>query len=322
MPDLVMHHYFGRELLKKLPSEVVTKIDDLKLYDFATAGPDPFFFISFWKKEINSQGLAFGNLMHRVKTEAFFRELIEITKKYPIMFSYFCGFMAHFALDNKAHPYVFHKTGVYEVDKPETLKYRGLHTKLERAMDTYIIKKAYYPNSHKFKIYKKVLRLRKLDKKYKKPFNELYNVYNLPNGFEYVSKSVIDQRKFYHFIYDPWGLMQKILTKLDNGKSSLDLKVLSYYKKEITTIDIFNEKHTKWVNPSDDTIVSNASFWDLFNEALDLASTIITKAYKEIFEDKLDTKYLPNLNYLDGLNCDVNKKMQFFNNIFEEDKNV
>ena len=319
MPDLVMHHYFGSKLLASLDSEVKAKITNKKLYDFATAGPDPFFFISFWNKAKNKVGLDFGNQMHRHKTRAFFSTLTRIAKNDKKMFSYLCGFIAHYALDVKAHPYIFFKTGVYDATNIETLKYRGLHTKLERAIDTYIIKKEYYSTPHKFKIHKHILKLKKLDNDYKQSFDQLYSeAFNINDGFDRVNKSVIDQRKFYKFIYDPWGLKQKLLTKLDNGKSSLDLKVLSYYHKEITNIDIFNIDKKVWTNPVDNTIKSNLSFFELFDEAITMAIKMINYVFKVVYQNQeLDESQIPDLTYIDGLACDLGKPMQYFNNIFE-----
>lgn len=319
MPDLVMHHYFGRQLFETLDNEIKSKITNLPLYDFATAGPDPFFFVSFWNKKKNSISLEFGNYMHRYQTRNFFYKLSQIVKKDHKMFSYLCGFIAHFALDVKTHPYVFHKTGVYDVNNPDTLKYRGLHTKLERAMDSYIIKNKYHNHPYKFKIYKDILKLKKLSKDYQVSMDELYlDVFNRQEGFKYINKSIKDQRKFYKFIYDPWGLKQKLLTKLDNGKSGLDLKVLSYYKKEITNIDIFNEKKQEWCNPVDSNLLYCTSFFELFDEAINLAKSLIQKLYQVIFmNQEFDSEFIPNLTYIDGLECGLDQPMQFFNNIFK-----
>src|SRR5690554_4846672 len=149
MPDLVMHYHFGRTVYKELDERIKFQIKNLYLYDFANAGPDPFFFVKFWKGKVNKKSLEFGNYMHSNKTRDFFIELVEICKAYPEMFSYLAGFIGHYVLDMYAHPYVFHKTGKYIQDNQDTLVYRGLHTKLERAMDSSIIREAYETNPSK-----------------------------------------------------------------------------------------------------------------------------------------------------------------------------
>jgi len=319
MPDLVMHYHFGRTLHKELDERIKYQIKNIYLYDFANAGPDPFFFVKFWKSKVNKESLEFGNYMHNNKTRDFFIELVDICKENSDMFSYLAGFIGHYVLDVFAHPYVFHKTGKYIKEHPETLMYRGLHTKLERAMDSFIIKEAYETKPSKFKIHKQVLRLKKIDSNLKDSFDKLFSkVFGKNDGYSHVNKSVIDQRRFYKYIYDPYGIKQKLLEKIDNGSSSLDFKVLSYYNKEINDIDIFNLDKNSWVNPLDDTIKSNDSFFDLFEKALKLGTTLIEIVYDVVFNKKNHdlNKYFLNLSYLHGLNCEDEREMKYFNNIF------
>ena len=40
-----------------------------------------------------------------------------------------------------------------------------------------------------------------------------------------------------------------------------------------------NEEHAIWKHPCDDTITSNASFIDMFNEAIETAVHVVDKAY-------------------------------------------
>ncbi|HHU56279.1 MAG TPA: zinc dependent phospholipase C family protein [Acholeplasmataceae bacterium] len=321
MPDLVMHHYFGRKVLEGLDKDLISKIE-LDTYDFATAGPDPFFFISFLNRKENPKHLEFGGFMHRNNTKEFLLELIEETKNNPLLKSYLYGFVTHYFLDTFTHPYVFHFTGNYEKENEDTLVYRGLHTKLERAMDTYIIKKYYYSKPHKFKIYKNILKLKKLNQNIENEINKVYKkVYGIEDGFDLVNKSIKDQKKFYRFIYDPFGLKNKLFALLDNGKSSIDFKVLSYYGKEILDIDIFNFKNQKWTNPVDDRLTFNDSFFDLFDEAKTKAIETIKNIEKYLNDEKviLDD-YIKNTSYITGLDCCDTRPMRFFNNIFGSSK--
>ena len=43
--------------------------------------------------------------------------------------------------------------------------------------------------------------------------------------------------------------------------------------------DVLNEEHAIWKHPCDDTITSNASFIDMFNEAIKTAVRVVDKAY-------------------------------------------
>lgn len=319
MSDLVMHHFFGRRVLNELEEDVKSRINNLALYDFATAGPDPFFFAYFYNGKKNKKSLEFGNYMHRNDSKKFFLELIDICKKNNKMFSYLCGFIAHYCLDSNVHPYIFHKTGVYNVDDEKTLIYRGLHTKIERAMDCFIISKYYNPNPYKLKLYK-LITLKRIDRDLIDDFNRLYlKVYNKENIVKLINKTIKDEKMFYRLIFDPIGIKNRIFNKIDNGRSYNALGTLSYYGKKIDNIDIFNNEHKLWCNPNDNKMTSNESFFDLFDKGIIECKKMIEKAYSYIFlNEKVDLDSLfTNKSYITGLDCNMGENMLYFNNIFE-----
>ena len=53
MPNIVMHHHFGKVVYSGLSDEVKKVIGDINLYDFATSGPNSFEKINF----LNSKSL-------------------------------------------------------------------------------------------------------------------------------------------------------------------------------------------------------------------------------------------------------------------------
>lgn len=322
MPDIVTHHHFGRVVYSGLDNEVKKVLENLDLYDFATAGPDPFFFVHFLKAKVQKESQEFGNLMHRSKTKEFFLRLIDLSKVDYNMFNYLCGFVTHYYLDSYTHPYIFHKSGLYDENNPETLVYRGLHTKLERAIDSYVISNYYDSKPHKFKIYKKILKLKKINKNSKESLNRLYQiVYHKNDGYKIVNNSIKWQRRFYHFIYDPFGWKLKFLTKKDNGVSQLDLKSLSYYGKEIDTkeCDIFNIKKKEWCNPIDKETIYTDSFFDLFDKAKKKAVSCINDLYRLIYlNETFDFDYyFKDLSYITGVPCSYDLEMKYFSNIFD-----
>ena len=132
-----------------------------------------------------------------------------------------------------------------------------------------------------------------------------------------MNESVKWQRKFYNFIYDPYGFKHSIFSMLDSDRMPVALSYISYYKKDIFDRDILNLEKKSWINPSDETIVSDKSVLELFDEALVKAADIILKVYEYIFLDKeIDIEeVLPKVSYLNGLSLDK-AEMKYFNNIF------
>ena len=164
MPGIVMHHHFGRVVFSALNDEVKRKIYNIDLYDYATSGPDAFIYNNFLNSKLQKESKSFSKLMHRTHTKDFISKMIEVSRVDFNMFNYLCGFITHYFLDTYTNPYIYHKVGIYEKDDIETLEYRGLHMRLERAMDCYVIENYYEGKPHKFNIKRKILKLKKINK--------------------------------------------------------------------------------------------------------------------------------------------------------------
>lgn len=323
MPDIVMHHHFGKVVYSGLNEEVKKAIYNTDLYDFATVGPDAFFFVHFLKNKSLRENKAFGDYMHNHRSRDFFIKMIEISKVDYNMFNYLCGFVTHYYLDTLTHPYIFYCTGKYDLDDDSTAIYRGLHTKMERAMDCYAIENYYDSKPNTFKIYKKILKLKRISKNSKESFDRLYStIYGKTDGFRYVNSAIKWQRRFYRFIYDPFGLKQKILAKKDDGVSLIDYTQLSYYNKQLdlNEYDIFNFKHKTWCNPVDKEMRHKESFFDLLDQAKALSVNCINDLYKCIFlNESFDYDYyFKDLSYITGIPSSYDLEMKYFDNIFKK----
>lgn len=323
MPDIVTHFYFGEKVYKYLNQEIKNHIHK-ELFQFTTAGPDPFFFYKFLRKEKNKKVREIGNRMHKENTSDFFINLIEKTnelKNKDLLFSYLCGFITHFALDSYAHPYIFHKTGIYYEDDSKDITYRGLHTKLERAIDCFIIKNHFQTNPYTFKIHKRILKLKSLPLELFDPLDDVfYKTYGYENISTIIDETIKDQRKFYKFIYDPFGFKNLIFKAIDKKTTGLDYTVLSYYGKEVNNIDILNTKRNLWNNPIDENIISDDSFFALLEKSLQYAIKLIDSSYKYLFiNEQIDLyEIFENKSYLTGLDVSLGHDMKYFNNIFSK----
>ncbi len=104
MPDIAMHHTFGREVLEILPEAIQKEMTEAP-YSFALYGPDPWFMYKIGTKTREGR----GRRMHTTKTGAFLTALAEKAKDGTDprnLFSYLAGFLCHYALDATAHPYI------------------------------------------------------------------------------------------------------------------------------------------------------------------------------------------------------------------------
>lgn len=336
MPDLVTHTYFAEMIMTHLTENMKRHITNKDLFLFAAAGPDPFFFYRFLNKSKNKEIREFGNLMHTEKTGYFLINLIHEINNNEVkfkdikmdvtlseykdeLFSYLCGFISHFALDSKVHPYIFHKTGQYDNQNESTLIFRGSHTKLERAIDCKIIRSYYKENPNRFQIAKKILTLKKLPENIWNPLNKVYEkTYSLKEMAPVINQSIKDQRKFYRFIYDPIGIKRRLFRLLDNNKGAIDYKVLSYYGSEINHLDIMNKKQARWTFPNDKNLVSFESVYELIEKAKENCIFMIKVAYEVIYQNKTHTlvDVFQNISYLTGTLLSTNQEMKYFHHIF------
>ncbi|MDI9471825.1 MAG: zinc dependent phospholipase C family protein [Tissierellia bacterium] len=104
MPDLWTHYFFSKDVQKDnhLP------ISWESLYSLGAQGPDFLFYLDFqpWKKK---SGFRFGTLMHQEKPKELMSYVLTLLEKADdILRDYLLGFVAHYALDSTAHPFVFY----------------------------------------------------------------------------------------------------------------------------------------------------------------------------------------------------------------------
>lgn len=324
MPNIVMHHHFGKVVYSALTDDIKKAIDNINLYDFATSGPDCFSKINFINSKHQRDNKKFSDYMHSHKSKEFFLKMIEIAKVDYNVFNYLCGFITHYYLDVYTNPFIYYSTGIYDVNDRSTINYRGLQEKLKLAMDCYVIENYYDSKPNKFKINSKILKINHVSKNSRESLDRLYStVYGKNDGYKFVNSAIRWQKFYYFCTFDRFGLLNKILTKKDDGKSINDLSQISYFNKQVDlgTVDIFNLKHKLWNNPVDKDIQSEESFFDLFDKAKSIAVECISDLYKYVFmNESFDFEYyFKDLSYYTGFPCSYNLEMKYFDNIFKKD---
>lgn len=324
MPNIVMHHHFGKVVYSALPDEIKNSFNNIDFYDYGTSGPNAFGYINFLNSKQLKDNKNFVNYMHKHKTKDFFVKLIEIAKVDYNIYNYLCGLITHYFLDVYTDPFILYFTGVYDPNDESTIVYRGSEERLRKAMDCYVIENYYDSKVNSFNIKRKILKLKKVSKNSKESLDRIYlTVYGRNDGYKYVNNSIKWQRRYYSFIFDRFGLKHKYFSKKDDGISLCDYNQISYYDKQIrkSQLDIFNFHKELWNNPVDKDMKSNDSFFDLFDKAKSVAVNCITDLYKYIFgNETFDIDfYFKDLSYVTAIPCSYDLEMKFFANIFKKD---
>ena len=131
MPDIVVHNVMGTKVLIGLPVEISVAIDH-EIFRFAVMGPDPYFCYRFFLPSRFRKGVyRRGGLMHSKNVNTFLLELARHSQSRE-MFSYLAGFLCHFALDSRTHPYI----NSMAADRT------GMHCAIERTLDAMELKRS------------------------------------------------------------------------------------------------------------------------------------------------------------------------------------
>lgn len=132
MPSLYAHSSFGKEIYRKLPSELRKIIQKYpKAYNAGLQGPD---FLFFYRPFIKCRPNRLGHAQHRKPFRNFLeqiRSVIQEKGKDCGEYAYMLGFICHFMLDSECHTYVNKKA-----------KEPGYnHLVMEIEFDRYLMKK-------------------------------------------------------------------------------------------------------------------------------------------------------------------------------------
>lgn len=284
MPDSVTHYCFGREVMEKLPREIRERIS-LPVFDRAVQGPDPWSTIGFYGGKMKQYACRSG-IAHKEKTGEYLRVLTEETRKAPCaeLFSLLAGSVCHYCLDRRAHPYIICKGGDYD-GTAETYRFRGGHVRLERAIDSLMIRRHFGKKPWRFSIPRQTMALKQYPEKLRESVDRIfYSVYGWENGFDLMNRALRDERRFYGLMQDPFGLIHYLLRLVSGGKTNYCM--YSYYRRDADgeEIDYLNEKHHPWHHPAQPNIVSTESFFGLYNQALLEAQNMILGAYNAVYK--------------------------------------
>ncbi len=230
MPDFWTHIISGQKVIKELEDDKLRNIlrKEMNYFNFGCQGPDFLFFNNFLPWEEESSGLKAAEVLHQQITKEMLKELIiyvknifdndsineEIKKR---MLAYTAGFLLHYSLDMKVHPFVYGHDG--EGDR---------HKRIEMSLDIYIVKKEWDTGADFLKPTDYI----DLGDSLPCQIEELYcyllsAVFNYGDKIDFLQKSYHDFKKFHNIFYSPFKF-KYILFKLLNIFLKEDLSLYSY----------------------------------------------------------------------------------------------
>lgn len=302
MPDPVTHYWFGQCVLSELENEICSVVNN-GIYDRALQGPDPWSTIGFYGgryKKFSDRSVR----MHKEKTRDYLVALTGEAKENGDVFSVLAGNICHYCLDKYVHPYIICRSGDYDgTDK--TYKNRNAHVRIERAIDSYIIREFYGKISWRFAFSKKIFSLKKYPESLSCSLDRVFfYVYGWSSGFDAFNRGLKDERRFYALMQDPFGVVKVLLQPFSRGRNNYC--AYSYYRCDINAIDYLNDGKAIWHHPFDVSIESCDSVMDLIALAKQDAKLMIRAAYNAVYNgvSVCFEQIYGNSNYSTGFDCD------------------
>ncbi len=328
MPSLITHHIFANEVYKKLDKKITDKISKEKIIYLTFAQSHDYL---FYYKSLNirkSKQVNFlGKIGHRRKTQTYLLNIIETIKKFHLEqyqpdVAYLFGSITHYVLDSTCHPLIFYKTGVYDPRDKKTLKYKGLHSLMERHIDSLYYKKYYKQDYIKCNVTKDIIRKPKLSIDLITLINMVYeDTYGVKNVGFYYKRGIHDARITYSlFINDKIGIKRKIYSFIDKITSNRYGYLYCFTTSFTPDKKYLNTNHKVWNHPCIKEKTYTYSFDDLFEQSIAKCVKIINAIYKVLYEnERIDILYelIPNISYSTALSLEKgkinsNRKMEFF----------
>lgn len=324
MPNIITHTLFAQEIFDKVDENTHDLFEPrLHLLEIGSNGPDFLFFHGMNPKDFfkKSDLRVSGNMFHAGHVNEFYQKALisirneadeEIKKD---MMTYICGHLCHWALDATSHPYVFYRTGTCKG------KSAWYHHRFESLIDAIMLKVKKECTIKDFKFYE-------ISDASKEETRAIARIY-VPAirqilGFEIKPHQIMESLKDWHFIeslfYDASGDKLKALQTLETfTKAYNSLSGYIVPNEPDDPYDVMNLLHTRWVHPSDGTMVSTESFFDLYDKSQLLAMEAIRLFLAACVNPDLDGDLLnliQDRNY--NLGTNDHKEMINFDLIYEK----
>ncbi len=315
LPNLWTHLIFGQHALEKSGGKEWIASESLKrVFYLGCQGPDFLFYHHFlpWKKQKHMNRL--GSQMHKEHCGPVLIDLVNRARGRKVgdpSALYVLGFLMHHVLDRNMHPYVFHKSGFVKWN----------HQRFEVILDTIMVKKHLRLETWNTPAWKQLDIGDRLPDDIAAWLDELARRYypdcasELQAGdWNQAYRDMIRAQKLFH---DPYGL-KRLLTL-----GQIDPMV---YKRKHAPLDYTNDARAEWNDPTDPKELYTASVWDLWDQAMEDAVSVLSAAYAVMRSAESDAagqsaaqsrlaEAVGNLSYETGRPVDSGLEIKYVNPI-------
>lgn len=311
MPAFCTHHLF----LDKLKNDIAVDFNlNIQAAEIGTQGPDIFFFhraLPILMAGRPKQKI--GRKLHRSKAEVLFNAFADYLSQYPndIAKSYIYGFILHYALDRRCHPYVYSMQRKI-TDKNPFIHKSSAHNIVEMAMDSYLLNEyCDISDVQNFEADKCFGNSVEVDREIGRVLEFVVPmVTDDCVSQKQVVTAINDTRKMQRILADKSGLLKPfcVATETLFGPLMLFFKFSSMIKpRDLEKARKYvNIDRAIWKSPFDDSI-HNESFEDLFFMSMDDAKGLINGFNKICNGSESAFNVTKNISFLTGIEVNRNE---------------
>lgn len=322
MPGPKTHDIFYKNLKRKLNSKTLDSFPNYDKYNIFVQGHDFLIYHDFYKKANNKaldEGVDMSVQLQEHKFQEYVYNYLKTAEKTgnieqeDVRLFIGLGYVMHHLLDAYTHPQIIYYSGDH-TRNPETKIWN--HGEIENLLDIYMMETFEGVDAKTYKVYKDF----EIDKSLIS--NDLISTIDISladtYGFQDGGKmfeEAFQQLALYMRLmkYDKLGLKTVFFDKV-LGPFTKCSKAFSYHRDFNEVIPYLNLEHEEWLNPTDGR-VSNASFLDLYEKALDDGAYIVDELEKICQSGSIhrDDVYsiIPNISSVHGLECEKSFQLKY-----------
>jgi hypothetical protein len=329
MPAAVTHYLCGNRVLKLIKNNNIkdTITNRRSIFNLGTQGPDIFFYYGAWPWSKNKGIPKLGNRIHKEKTGKFFAEALKyiIESDEPskgILTAYMYGYLCHYVLDCRIHPYVFYKTGFIRRGEEYSAKFNCYHRMFEASLDVLMLKHEFNKKPRDIKVSETIAISREAADVISEMYSKvLMHVHDIDVGNEYVCQAINDTVGIAAALRDVIGIKKSLLLSIEKvlGRPPLFSSMIMPLKVK-DDLDYLNSSHRVWYPPWDDSQELTSSFIENFEAAVS-ESTKIIEATFSCLTGKIDLESLMlligNRSFTTGEDCDLDLEFKYYDCVYD-----
>lgn len=321
MPGPKTHDIFYKNLKKRLSPKTLDFYPNYDKYNIFVQGHDFLIYHNFYKKmskKALDENIERSVQLQEHKFQEYVYDYLKVAEESGALERedvrlFGVGYVMHHLLDAYTHPQIIYYAGDHTKNPEFKTWYHGI---LENLLDIYMMEVYEGKNAKTYKVYEDFemdssLISHQLIQTIEQSLNDTYCI----SGGGKIFEEAFAQLPLFMRVmkYDKSGIKRVLFDGLDPiVKGS---KSFSYHRDYDEVLPYLNLDHEQWLNPVDDTIVSNASFLDLYEKALVDGALIVEQLEEicqsgKIYRDDIYS-IIPNISSVHGLECEIPFQLKY-----------